>query len=106
MAGALDLNRADRQARRERQDARRAAEAKQGTGAPENKMLPGPESNKGVTIKPSARPELAGVRFASAPARAAAEAAHLTAADFPEPVKQAGVTTRDVREAEERRARR
>jgi hypothetical protein len=91
-------------------EARRALEQttrqKQAPGAPANKMLPGPPENKGnpAKIAPSERPELAGVRFASAPARVQAESAGLTAKDFSEEAKRRGVTARDVHQALERRA--
>lgn len=110
MAGALDLAHAERTRRRQQTEARRAAERaqrqKQGRGAPENKMLSGPPENKRpnpAQIAPSSRPQLAGVVFASAPARVQAEAADLTTADFPAEQRRRGVSTRDVRQAVERR---
>jgi len=109
MAGGLDMARADRARRQQQTEARREAErnARKMAPGPQNKMLGGPLANKAnpAKIAPSQRPELAGVVFASAPARVQAEGAGLSSSDFPSEARSRGVTTRDVRQAIEQRGR-
>lgn len=75
----------------------RNAEAKAAEGAPENKALDGPAENKAADEDEETDP-LAGVTFASSPARDAADDAELVAADFKRKRKSSdnGFTKADV----------
>lgn len=109
MAGGLDVLHEQKRQQAAQVAARRAAEAKVGQGPASNKMgTPGGaagEQTKGTgpVVKPSTRPELAGVKFASAEARKAAEKSRLTSADLGTGGAK-GVTAAEVRAALEKKA--